>query len=85
MALSSFAATARFMSRSIALQRTVAARCLRSQLMQSEQKGSTQQIADYKDQLSNNRARTKDSKGNEQQVLVQVSARITADRRSISL
>ena len=53
--------------------------------MQSEQKGSTQQIADYKDQLSNNRARTKDSKGNEQQVLVQVSARITADRRSISL
>ena len=39
---------------------------------------------DYKDQLSNNRARTKDSKGNEQQVLVQVSARSTADLRSIS-
>ena len=36
-------------------------------------------------QLSNNGARTKDSKGNEQQVLVQVSARSTADRRSISL
>ena len=33
--------------------------------MQFEQKESTQQIADYKDQLSN-RARTKDSKGNEQ-------------------
>ena len=34
------------------------------------QKESTQQIADFKDQLSNNRARTKDSKGYEQQVLV---------------
>ena len=53
--------------------------------MQSEQKESTQQIGDYKDQLSISRARTKDPKGNEQQVLVQVSARITADRRSISL
>ena len=40
-------------------------------------------IADFKDQLSN-RARTKGLKGDEQHVLVQVSARITADRRSIS-
>ena len=30
--------------------------------MQSEQKESTQQIADHKDQLSNNRGRTKESK-----------------------
>ena len=58
---------------------------LGSGLTQFEQEGSTQQIADYTDQLSNNRARAKDSKGNEQQVLVQVSARSTADRRSISL
>ena len=34
--------------------------------MQFEQKESTQQIADFKAQLSNNRARTKDSKGYEQ-------------------
>ena len=65
--------------------------CLGSGLTQFEHKESTQQIADYKDmtedfkdQLYNNRARTKDSKGNEQHVLVQVSARSTADRRSIS-
>ena len=51
--------------------------------MQFVQKGSTQQIADFKDQLSN-RARTKGSKGNDQYVLVQVSVRITAERRSIS-
>ena len=58
---------------------------------QFEQKESTEQIADYKDmtkdykdQLSNSRVRTKVSKGNEQQVLVQVSARSTADCRSIS-
>ena len=51
--------------------------------MQFEQKDSTQQIANFKDQLSN-RARTKDSKGNEKQVLVQVSVRIAAERRSIS-
>ena len=40
--------------------------------MQFEQKESIQQIADFKDWLSKNRARTKDSKGNEEQVLVQV-------------
>ena len=38
--------------------------------MQFEQKESTQQIADYKAQSSNNRAGTKDLKGNEQQVLL---------------
>ena len=65
--------------------------CLGSGLTQFEQKEPTQQIADckdmtedYKDQKYNNRARTKDSKRNEQQVLVQVSARSTADCRSIS-
>ena len=52
--------------------------------MHFEQKEPTQQITDYKDELSNNRGRAKDSKGSEQQVLVQVSARSTADRRSFS-
>ena len=44
---------------------------------------TTQEITDCKDQLYN-RAVTQDSKGNEQPVLVLVSVRITAERRSIS-
>ena len=53
-------------------------------MTQFVQKESTQQIADNKDQLSNNRARNKDSKGYEQQVLVHVSASITADRHDFA-
>ena len=66
-------------------ERVTKTSCLGSEQTQFEQKESTQQTTDYTDRLSNNRARTKDLKGFEQQVLVQVSARSTADRRSISL
>ena len=66
-------------------ERVTQTSCLGSELTQFVQKESTQQIADFKGQSSNNRALTKDSKGNEQQVSVLASARITADRRSISL
>ena len=63
--------------------------CIESRDQTQFEQELTQQIADYKDmtedykdQLSNNRAFTNDLKGNEQQGLVQVLARSTADRRS---